>query len=33
MVNVDLGQFQSAFKPYTLLDDEGKTIKFKCMLL
>lgn len=31
-VNVDLGQLQSAFKPYTLLDDEGKTIKFNSMV-
>lgn len=31
-VTVDLGQFQSAFKPYTLLDDEGKTIKFNSMV-
>lgn len=31
-VTVDLGQFQSAFKPYTLLDDQGKTIKFNSMV-
>lgn len=31
-VSVDLGQFQSMFKPYTLLDENGKTIKFNSMV-
>lgn len=31
-VTIDLGQFQSAFKPYTLLDEEGKAIKFNSMV-
>lgn len=31
-VSVDLGQYQSAFKPYTLLDENGKTIKFNSMV-
>ena len=31
-VSVDLGQFQSATKAYTLLDDNGKDIKFNSMV-
>lgn len=31
-VSVDLGQFQSAAKAYTLLDDNGKDIKFNSMV-
>ena len=31
-VTIDLGQFQSAFKPYTLLDEDGKAIKFNSMV-
>lgn len=31
-VTVDLGQFQSATKAYTLLDENGKDIKFNSMV-
>lgn len=31
-VSVDLGQFQSATKAYTLLDENGKDIKFNSMV-
>lgn len=31
-VSVDLGQFQSATKAYTLLDENGKDIKFSSMV-
>ena len=31
-VNVDLGQYQSAAKNYTLLDEKGKAIKFNSMV-
>ena len=31
-VSVDLGQFQSATKTYTLLDENGKDIKFNSMV-
>lgn len=31
-VTIDLGQFQSSFKAYTLLDEEGKEIKFNSMV-
>ena len=31
-VSVDLGQFQSATKAYTLLDENGKDIKFHSMV-
>lgn len=31
-VSVDLGQFQSATKAYTLLDDNGKDIKFNSIV-
>lgn len=32
VVSVDLGQFQSAYKSYTILDDDGNTIKFNSMV-
>lgn len=31
-VSVDMGQFQSATKAYTLLDENGKDIKFNSMV-
>ena len=31
-VTIDLGQFQSAFKPYTILDEDGNAIKFNSMV-
>jgi len=31
-VTVDLGQFQSSFKAYTLQDENGKDIKFNSMV-
>jgi hypothetical protein len=32
VVNVDLGQYQSAFKSYSLVDENGKSIKFNSMV-
>jgi hypothetical protein len=32
IVQVDLGQFQSAFKYYNIVDEEGKNIKFNSMV-
>jgi hypothetical protein len=32
VVQVDLGQYQSAFKSYSLVDENGKSIKFNSMV-
>lgn len=32
VVSIDLGQYQSSFKPYRLLDEKGKPIKFNSMV-